>query len=154
MRANGACATGFSIFLALIANPADAQGQESATKLQTVPQQQKRLNPPNTSKILLSNRFHQLNSQYGAIRPQTAKYAKSARPALRQLRPKIISTSREIETLRQRIKSKLDSTGEMGDMDSLRLQMEMDRLSKLMSTLSALLKKASETETEIIRNIK
>ena len=42
----------------------------------------------------------------------------------------------------------------VGPMESLRLQMAMDRLSKLMSTLSNLLKKASETAQGITQNIK
>jgi hypothetical protein len=55
---------------------------------------------------------------------------------------------------RARAKRRLDSMSEMGEMESLRLQMAMDRLSKLMSTLSNLLKKASETATGITQNIK
>ena len=39
-------------------------------------------------------------------------------------------------------------------MESLRLQMAMDRLSKLMSTLSNLLKKASDTAQSITLSIK
>lgn len=50
--------------------------------------------------------------------------------------------------------SKLDSLSEMGEMESLRLQMAMDRRSKLMSTLSNILKKMSETASAIIQNIK
>ena len=39
-------------------------------------------------------------------------------------------------------------------MGSLRLQMAMDRLSKMMSTLSNLLKKLSDTAAAIIHNLK
>ncbi len=52
------------------------------------------------------------------------------------------------------IKGKLDCLHEMGEMESLRLQMAMDRLSKLMATLSNLLKKISETAQAITQNIK
>jgi hypothetical protein len=51
-------------------------------------------------------------------------------------------------------KAKLDSMSEMGEMESLRLQMAMDRLSKLMSTLSNLLKKTSDTAQSITQNLK
>ena len=51
-------------------------------------------------------------------------------------------------------KSDLDSLSEMGEMESLRLQMAMDRLSKLMAALSNILKKMAETSDEIIKNIK
>jgi hypothetical protein len=52
------------------------------------------------------------------------------------------------------VKSKLDSLSELGEMESLRLQMAMDRLSKLMSTLSNMLKKQSETAQAISQNLK
>ena len=49
---------------------------------------------------------------------------------------------------------KLDSLSEMGEMESLRLQMAMDRKSKMMTTLSNLLKKMSDTSSSITQNIK
>lgn len=60
----------------------------------------------------------------------------------------------DVNKAKESVKSKLDSLSEMGEMESLRLQMAMDRLSKLMSTLSNLLKKASETASGITQNIK
>jgi hypothetical protein len=63
-------------------------------------------------------------------------------------------TKKNLADSRARAKRRLDSMSEMGEMESLRLQMAMDRLSKLMSTLSNLLKKASETATGITQNIK
>ena len=48
----------------------------------------------------------------------------------------------------------LDSMSEMGEMESLKLQMAMDRLSKMMSTLSNILKKISDTSSEITKNMK
>jgi hypothetical protein len=45
-------------------------------------------------------------------------------------------------------------TGELGEMESLRLQMAMDRMSKMMSTLSNLLEKISDTGASIVGNIK
>jgi len=62
-----------------------------------------------------------------------------------------------VETLQaivDNLKGKLDSLSEMGEMESLRLQMAMDRLSKMMSTLSNLLKKSSETAASIVQNLK
>jgi hypothetical protein len=50
--------------------------------------------------------------------------------------------------------SSLDSMSEMGETESLRLQMAMDRMSKMMSTLSNLLKKAAETASDITQNLK
>jgi len=51
-------------------------------------------------------------------------------------------------------RDKLDSLSEMGEMESLRLQMAMDRKSKMMATLSNLLKKMSDTSSSITQNIK
>ena len=51
-------------------------------------------------------------------------------------------------------KSDLDSMSEMGEMESLRLQMAMDRTSKMMSTLSNSLEKVSDTAEGITANLK
>lgn len=59
-----------------------------------------------------------------------------------------------MDSAKDTVKNKLDSMSEMGEMESLRLQMAMDRLSKLMSTLSNLLKKISDTASAITQNIK
>jgi hypothetical protein len=60
----------------------------------------------------------------------------------------------ELQASMDQMKSDLDSMSEMGEMESLRLQMAMDRLSKMMSTLSNLLKKASDTQQGITQNLK
>lgn len=52
------------------------------------------------------------------------------------------------------IRRDIESLSEMGEMESLRLQMAMDRLNKMMSTLSNLLKKVSETSAAITANLK
>lgn len=56
--------------------------------------------------------------------------------------------------LQDEARQALDALSEMGEMESLRLQMAMDRLSKLMSTLSNMLKKSSDTANAIVQNIK
>lgn len=48
----------------------------------------------------------------------------------------------------------LDNVSSRDEMESLRLQMAMQRLSKLTSTLSNVLEKASETAQTITQNIK
>ncbi len=50
--------------------------------------------------------------------------------------------------------NELDSMSELGETESLRLQMAMDRLSKMMSTLSNMLQKISETSANIAGNLK
>ena len=60
----------------------------------------------------------------------------------------------DLETISDKIKNDLDSMSEMGEMESLRLQMMMDRLSKIMSTVSNLLKKLNDTAAAITQNMK
>ena len=48
----------------------------------------------------------------------------------------------------------VSSLSEMGEMESLRMQMYMDRRSKFISTISNLLKKSSATSQEITQNMK
>jgi len=61
---------------------------------------------------------------------------------------------KEIQVMISKMKNDLDSMSELGEMESLRLQMAMDRLSKLMTTLSNILKKISDTADQITQNIK
>jgi len=61
-----------------------------------------------------------------------------------------VGASNDVAALR----NDLDSLSEMGETESLRLQMAMDRLSKLMTTVSNLLKKIAETDGQILQNIK
>jgi hypothetical protein len=65
-----------------------------------------------------------------------------------------ITSRLQLEAAADVIKNRLDSLSELGEMESLRLQMAMDRLSKLMSTLSNLLKKISDTSDGIVENLK
>ncbi|MEI7807000.1 MAG: hypothetical protein WCJ07_00795 [Verrucomicrobiota bacterium] len=70
-----------------------------------------------------------------------------------QVRPGLVkrqSVNQSVEDA----KAKLDSKNEMGETESLRMQMAMDRLSKLEATLSNLLKKVSETQSNIVNNLK
>jgi hypothetical protein len=63
-------------------------------------------------------------------------------------------TAADIERQAEGVLRDLDSMSEMGEMESLRLQMAMDRLSKMISTLSNLLKKIADTNQQITQNLK
>jgi hypothetical protein len=65
-----------------------------------------------------------------------------------------VKTKADLDHMIDQIKNDLDSLSEMGEMESLRLQMAMDRMSKMMSTLSNMLKKISDTSNAIIQNMK
>ncbi|MEO8438963.1 MAG: type II toxin-antitoxin system ParD family antitoxin [Spartobacteria bacterium] len=60
----------------------------------------------------------------------------------------------ELRMIQDKLKGDLDSQSEMGEMASLRLQMAMERRSRMMSTISNLLKKISDSSGSIIGNLK
>jgi hypothetical protein len=70
------------------------------------------------------------------------------------LTPVEIKVVGDLKTLRADLKSRLDSLSEMGELESLRLQMAMDRQSKMMSTLSNIMKTMSKTASSIVENLK
>jgi len=72
---------------------------------------------------------------------------------VRSTRAKQVSKT-DLDAMVIKLKGDLDSMSEMGEMESLRLQMLMDRKSKMMSTLSNLLKKIHDTQQSIIQNLK
>lgn len=57
-------------------------------------------------------------------------------------------------TIRDDIAAQLDALNELSEMTSMRLQMAMDRRSKFVEALSNLLKKISDTEDSIVKNLK
>ena len=63
------------------------------------------------------------------------------------------ASSEDVGAARDTIQGKLDSLSELGEMESLRLQMAMDRLTKLRSTLANLRKQASDTASTITGNL-
>jgi hypothetical protein len=84
---------------------------------------------------------------------KTIAAARAARPPRGQA-ASVGATADELEAAIGEVQGELDAMSEMGEMESLRLQMAMDRMSKLMSTLSNLLKKSSETGSQITQNLK
>jgi hypothetical protein len=65
-----------------------------------------------------------------------------------------ITSVRQLEAAKDALTGQLDSLSEMGEMESLRLQMAMDRHSRMMSTLSNIMKKMSDTSGAITSNLK
>jgi hypothetical protein len=65
-----------------------------------------------------------------------------------------IATMGDLAGVEDKLKDSLDSMSEIGEMESMRLQMAMDRMSKFMAALSNIEKKASDTSDAIITNLK
>lgn len=63
-------------------------------------------------------------------------------------------SSAEFDRRFERAKNDPDSLSEMGEMESIRLQMAMNRQTKLMATLSNLMKRLSDTSSTITQNLK
>ncbi len=96
-----------------------------------------------TIKTLPQQRAVVVRSQVVDLKMQLKKFSDS-----------VTVTKLEIDNVVSSMKNDLDKMSEMGEAESLKLQMAMDRLSKMMSTLSNLLKKASETASGITQNMK
>ena len=60
----------------------------------------------------------------------------------------------ELNGAQAALRAELGTISDMSETESLRLQMIMDRLSKLMSTLSNVLKQSADTQKTIIQNTK
>jgi len=79
--------------------------------------------------------------------------------AVRQTSTRVALTSREPMTLGElravadEVKDRLDSLSELGETESLRLQMAMDRRSAFVSTLSDLMKKVPDTSHSIVDSL-
>jgi len=79
--------------------------------------------------------------------------AQAASPAT-VLRGSARQSTDDLRPFKDTIKDKLDSLSEMGEMESLRLQMAMDRMSKMMEALSNVLKKIDGTASGMVGNLK
>lgn len=89
----------------------------------------------------------------GLAAPQAAimrKDVAALRNHFTQIGTAMADAEREIPALDQILKG----TAGLDQQNSLRLQMAMDRLSKLMSVLSNLMKKASDTHNAMVQNLK
>lgn len=61
---------------------------------------------------------------------------------------------KELQDVLSELQGSLGAAAELSEMNSLRLQMMMDRRSKFISTLSNILKKVSSTQDTLVQNVK
>ncbi len=95
-------------------------------------------------------------SSTGRTEDSGRSHARTEADHLKQeaLRGPQVRPARAAADLKGEIQNKLDSKSELGDTESLRLQMAMERLSKLMTALSNILKTLSDTADGIVQNLK
>ncbi len=111
-------------------------------------------------KALLQSRFSVLKAHYAEVKVATGRYSPvnpNDPPALKNNRTELAETMRSYEALEakvQGLQAKLGTTSEMSETQSLELQMTMDRMSKLLETMSNIMKKMSDTGSSIIQNMK
>ena len=79
--------------------------------------------------------------------------AKDAQSDLKNIMDEVKKTNQQKQGQRAAQNQK-QAVSEMGEEESLRLQMAMDRLSKMMATLSNIEKKLAQTQDSIIQNMK
>lgn len=80
--------------------------------------------------------------------------AKKLHATPQPVKPSRTITAAELNELIDEYRDKLDSMNEMGEMQSLRLQMLMDRMNKMMTALANMLKKIGDTQSQVISNLK
>lgn len=85
----------------------------------------------------------------GRFRALTSQLPAQARPSLQP-----IKTVGDLAGMEGKLKGALDTMSDLSEEQSLRLQQAMDRRSKLLSTLSNLMKKQSTTSDSILANLK
>lgn len=122
----------------------------SASDLLNNPQAITRIRLDSLKNVAAQTQVIQTNNKTLRQQPVLDNSMNANRPA----RTNNTVTKAEIDATKDKIKNDLDSMSEMGEMESLRLQMAMNRMSKMMSTLSNILKKISDTSQSIIQNLK
>lgn len=98
------------------------------------------LNKKDTT-VIMRNQYDSLQSLLGT------------NPNTRVSKTKLVKKA-ELNRLVSDLMNKIDALNKQEEEEQLRLQMAMDRMSKMMTTLSNLLKKISETAQSITQNLK
>lgn len=108
------------------------------------------------SKAVLASRFQDIKNRYTAIKATTAQFVPIKpidSPELKLTRSRLGAAmySYEIyEAYTQKQRDQLNLLVAMSELESLRLQMAMDRLSKMLANISELLKKMSASGDAMI----
>jgi hypothetical protein len=144
---------GLVILVGISTSAARLEAQQ-ARETQPAPSQSIRTHPANAE---LVGRFQLLKEEYATIKARTAKYVAlrpTHPPAVLQTRSQLSSSLLAYDRAEREIQASLDTASELGEAESLRLQMAMDRQSKLMQEISNIMKKLSDTGDSIVQNVK
>ncbi len=151
------CIVALAILLSVLANPPQVRAQQPAE----MPKAKLMLSvmrpaAATTSKAVLAARFQEIKNQYATIKSTITiftplKPTDSAELKLTRSKLNAAMYSYELyENHTQKQRDRLDLLVEMSELDSLRLQMAIERLSKMIETISNLLRKMSATGDAMI----
>jgi len=114
--------------------------------------------PATMSKTNLAMRFQQIKNEYAALKDETAQYLplkQTDTPELKQARLQLSSAIRAYEFQEgqtQLQRDKLNLLTELTETDSLRMQMAMDRMRKLLAIIATQMKKLSGAGGAVVNN--
>ena len=114
--------------------------------------------PATMSKTNLAMRFQQIKNEYAALKDETAQYLplkQTDTPELKQARLQLGSAIRAYEFQEgqtQLQRDKLNLLTELTETDSLRMQMAMDRMRKLLAIISTQMRKLSGAGGAVVTN--
>jgi hypothetical protein len=146
-----------AIAVSLVAYSSLARAQQTAEipRMRVIPPEA-RSAPMPVSKAVLAARFQDIKNQYTTIKATTARFspiktADTAELKLTRSRLNAAMYSYELyESYTQKQRDQLNLLVALNETESLRLQMAMDRLSKMIANMSELLKKMSENGDALI----
>jgi hypothetical protein len=96
----------------------------------------------------------EINAAGRGLRPSTAAKMSHSLDTDSILKLMLTIYWKELDDEVDSLQRDVDANAELSELESLRLQMAMDRISKMMATLSNLLKKLAETNSSIVQNLK
>jgi len=153
------CAIAAAIGIGVLANALPGRAQQEAPPPQTnMIEPAARLAPPTTSKTELASRFQQIKNQYAMLKTAAAKHVaanSSDSQELKQARSQLASAMRTYEyyeRIAQVQRNNLDVLTALTEADSIRMQFALDRMARLQTIISNLMKKLSETGGAVVQN--
>jgi putative addiction module CopG family antidote len=99
-------------------------------------------------------RFIRSKVKDGTYRDSDDAVRDAVRLLMRKERGTVLSALETLSSQLSDVRCRLEAMNEMSEMMLLRLQMQMDRRSKFIATLSNVMKKLSDTQETLVQNIK
>lgn len=148
-----------AVVIGFLANVLPGQAQQQAQlPFAKPPQSAIKPLPPATSKTHLAAGFHRIKTQYVMLKLAAQKYvpANVSDPAgLKQARLQLAAAMRSYEYYEghtQIQRDNLNTLTALTEADSMRMQIALDRMTRLQTIISNLIKKLSDTGDAVVQN--